>query len=394
MKVHSSQVQPVSAFKAGFSKALKPAHASVPESKNAFLSEGLKNHRTLHTLQGADIYFSSQSTRAKLDRFLEDPQARYLMFHFVREQTFPLGHLPKDSSTLLLSKTTTPAPLPSAEKSATPQPEAIARPEEQHVQLHWLHYTPLTEPTLLAQAQTLDFDSAQERLQEKHVAYIPATGDMIAQPVVQQAQQDKGLPTHPGVAGMGILSGALKHHIVEKSRPWAEKLHQVIRTLLPNGSLGPLTFHADGRITFLNRWTFQPSRYWEDPQGHAVKPYTLTRLPNGMLVQVLNKQTLGTYPVAEGVFRKALKERILSEIETVEKQRFVLLADPQTAACKPQPVVESEKAFGSFTPVKLAGTPVWPAAPRTDNPFALNVSAAYSPFHSTGLVSASPPLET
>jgi hypothetical protein len=393
VKVHSSQVQPFSAFQAGGSTVLKPAHASAPESKDVFLSGGLKHQRTLHTLQGADIYFSSQSTRAKLDRFLEDPQARYLMFHFVREQTFPLGQLPKDSSTLVLAKTASPEPLSSAGKSATPRPEVNAPPAEQHVQLHWLHYTPLTEPSLLAQAQTLDFDSSQERLQEKHVAYIPATGDMIAQPVVQRAQQDKGLPAHVGLAGAGLLSGALKHHIVEKSRPWAEKLHQVIRALLPNGTFGPLTFQADGRITFLNRWTFQPSRYWEDTQGHAVKPYTLTRLPNGLLVQVLNKQTLGTYPVAEGLFRKALKERILSEIETVEKQRFVLLADPQ-AACEPLPVTELEQSsVPPSVPLMMGGAPVWPA-PRTENPFAINVSAAYTPFHSTGMVSASPPLET
>lgn len=345
---------------------------------------GTEEKGPLQRLQEADVYFSSQSSRARIDRLLDAPDEKTLLFHFKKETTTPVPLPPGATSTLILLKEipqnlAAPAKTDkTTESTAAGQTLAVTagNAPEKNLRLQWVHYEPVTDATLMIQAQGLEFPPAspQDFPGEKRVAYIPKSGVLIAQPRIQTVQE-KGMPETVQAEPVKSILIPQAQTILEKTRPWALKVHTFLRQLLPAGQLGPIKLGEDGSISFLDRWSVNPVRYWQDSQGNPVKFFNLAKLPGGMLVHVKEKQAIGSFSIGDGAMRKAMKERILLEIEQLEKQGYTLMPE---ALLPQRPTAPLPGGF-AMQPSTQALSKVGKSGTYTTNPFAVQPAKPFTP---------------
>jgi hypothetical protein len=347
-------------------------------------TRNLAGERPLKALQQSDIYFSTQSTRAQIDRMLDTPGQNSLLFHLTPSDALPVSANASHMA-LLVQKLPVPASEVRRKKGASVLNNT---PPDHPVHMEWLRFRPVQNPALYLYPLTASAAAASnaaatdqfvtQRIPEKAVAFSAQTGELIPLP---DNKQDASPPT--------------PYPIEERHHPLREKIFHWFRERLPNGRLGPIELLADGTLRILNRWEFNPIRYWVNQRGNKVERLLLADLTPKLRVNILEKQSIGTFPSSEGAFRKALRERIVQEIETVEQKGYQLIKSaesvgssttPSTPVADPAP--QSPEGTGeaiaqSTEPPKptIKGETVGMTGLKAGatNPFRIRVSSQFQP---------------
>jgi hypothetical protein len=164
---------------------------------NPFIREKLP----LKQLQSSDVYFSSQSTRAKIDRLLDTPDAGHLMFNYAESlpgnSVLPSAvvatpgkrykalileknqsHIEYDAPPLSLN-TFNPLPIGfnASKGNVKSNSNSNSNTSPSSLQAEWVSYELITQPMLLLQALQLPFEKLKTRLGEEfRLAFAPKTG--------------------------------------------------------------------------------------------------------------------------------------------------------------------------------------------------------------------------
>ena len=270
------------------------------------------------------LFFSSQSTRAQVERFVQDKTLPGgLAFEFL-PRTSPMRRLfPQRMVALTAYRRAARKRVTreeernghSSKKRRTKNGKRGKAPAEPppmaHVRLYRLEYTPVVRAPLLIEALKLDFDK------------LPAHEDA----------------TRPNV--MLTRSGVLIPHrqfrrlgITRQPRPRVEKMLKTLRNALPSGALGRfLQIDPNGAVKLFEQFSFNPTFAWCDAQGQPLRAYHLERLPNGVIAEIFAKERLAEWEGAlrDPALRKRLREKILAEIERMEASGFAMKTTPSLA---------------------------------------------------------------
>ncbi len=258
------------------------------------------------------FYFSADSTRAKLDRFLNTAKpASTLLFNFV---TAP-GASPKDSShvALILEYKKVKDPI-LGKSTAEGQSKNAYRLD---VVLKRQDYNRVVDARLLSEARALN--ASKLPLQKK-------TGS----PNVLQTPE-----------GQLIVKSQFKALEIKKdTREWAKRLltqldkfsQTTIGQYLTRHISPLLRLENKETLVFFNRWRFNPVHTWRDKTENPLKPFNLVRLPNGTLGDVTSAKTIKTFigsemGLAEASLKRMVKDRVLLAMEEVETQDYSLIID-------------------------------------------------------------------
>jgi hypothetical protein len=300
-------------------------------------------------LQEQDAFFSPHSSRAKINGFLNNsPDNAHLIFNF---QPAP----PSLLSTILGRKH--PMALVARKwREHALQPQSLeegrdpAAPHSAGMAIEWIHYEPITNPTLLVQASKLNLlpPLPGEPIRENPVAFIPKTGTLLSAALMAQAG------------------------IQEKTRFLGEKLAKWLSQVVPEGKFSWVSVTPEGILTLFDRWKLNLVRYWRDSQGNKVQVLNLAQLPYGMTVNVHKREPLKTFVSTTGFFKKILKAEILSAMERAERQGHQLIPDPIF-----QEAAQKELDLGLPT-AKIPA--ITPGASEIPNPFAIEPTSVFNAF--------------
>ncbi|MBK8190428.1 MAG: hypothetical protein IPK79_08260 [Vampirovibrionales bacterium] len=273
------------------------------------------------------LFFSSQSTRAQVERFVQDKTLPGgLAFEFVPTQSparrwiFPqrltaLAAYRRQSRKRVASDDERNGRQNSGKKRRGKASKRAKQDSEPlplaHVRLYRLEYAPVMRPPLLIEALKLDFDK------------LPAPED-AAKPNVMLTR-DGALIPHRQFRRQGVT---------QRPRPRVEKIVQALRGALPGGALSRfLQIDPKGTVRLFEQFSFNPTFQWEDAQGSPLRAYHLERLPNGVIAEIFVKERLGEFEGAlrDPALRKRLREKILAEVERMEAQGLTLKTTPSLA---------------------------------------------------------------
>lgn len=270
------------------------------------------------------LFFSSHSTRAQVERFVQDKTLPGgLAFEFL-PRTSPMRRLFPQRLVALAAYRRAVRKRVSREEERQGSSSKKRRgktgkrgkapadpPPMAHVRLYRLEYSPVVRAPLLIEALKLDFDK------------LPAHEDA----------------TRPNV--MLTRSGVLIPHrqfrrlgITRQPRPRVEKMLKTLRNALPSGALGRfLQIDPNGAVKLFEQFSFNPTFAWCDAQGQPLRAYHLERLPNGVIAEIFAKERLAEFEGAlrDPALRKRLREKILAEIDRMEAGGFAMKTTPSLA---------------------------------------------------------------
>lgn len=339
------------------------------DSVNGLKTSLEKNKLDIKTLESHDVYFSSQSSRAKLDRFLDEETQRTMVLQFeVAESVTPKPFVTPPLA-LVLEK--------------FPQPPLRVGFQWQEVdpvyRLQKILFSPIQHQALMM--KTFGFDTQQPVILRpfhlKPIIRVEATQEFIPVPEVTSGVLDlnekelkpelKILESNstkiievkseqPETPDAGIPQSVFPQPVLgvkEHYHPIRDKVVSLIRRFLPDGKLGPLQIFENGDIHFM-KWTFNPIRYWVDELGRKVKVLHMAQLDKNTLVDVHDAVVIPLEPQEGSSIRKTIKETVLNEMTRIESQGYRL------------------KQAGESLPTELSQKPdlsVLPGGPTQDSPF-------------------------
>jgi hypothetical protein len=346
-------------------KSLQQTNDSIYGSQSALDKPKLD----IKALESHDVYFSSQSSRAKLDRFLDEETQRTMVLQFEAAETVTPKPFVTPPLALVLEK--------------FPQPPLRVGFQWQEVdpvyRLQKILFSPIQHQALMM--KTFGFDTQQPVILRpfhlKPIIRVEATQEFIPVPEVssgglgvtvaeldsvQQKTPDLNptaleTKTEPSDKSEADIPQAVFPQPVlgvkEHYHPIRDKVVSFIRRFLPDGKLGPLQIFENGDIHFM-KWTFNPIRYWVDELGRKVKVLHMAQLDKNTLVDVHDAVTIPLEPEEGASIRKTIKETVLNEMTRIESQGYRL------------------KQAGESLPAELSQKPdlsVLPGGPTQDSPF-------------------------
>jgi hypothetical protein len=286
----------------------------------------------IKALENHDVYFSSQSSRAKLDRFLDEETQRTMVLQFEAAETVTPKPFVTPPLALVLEK--------------FPQPSLRVGFQWQEVdpvyRLQKILFSPIPHQALMM--KTFGFDSQQPVILRpfhlKPIIRVEATQEFIPMPevsatVLAVTEKEPAPDSDPKTelkteqaasAETGILPAVFPQPalgVKEHYHPIRDKVVSFIRRFLPDGKLGPLHIFENGDIHFM-KWTFNPIRYWVDELGRRVKVLHMAQLDQNKLVDVHDAVTIPLDSQEGTGIRKAIKETVLNEMTRIESQGYRL----------------------------------------------------------------------
>ncbi len=261
------------------------------------------------------FYFSSVSTRARIDRFFNEAAPAALVFDFVSD-----GPLLRRASSVALQTEHRQVPDRVSFGPDTPgkntgkqNPEKI--PYRSDIDIQRIFYEPIVDGRVLMEALKIDFD----RLAEQNVS-----GKADLAPNVM-LRPDGQFILRPFFREMGVT---------EMTRPRLAAFLQILRNRLPERLFSSLIrIGDDGTVILLNRWKTNPTRFWVDKDNRRLKPFHLEKLANGVIADVRSKEPVGIFMgseagLADKSLRRIVKEKLLETVDTIERDGYVLKLEP------------------------------------------------------------------
>ena len=272
----------------------------------------------LENLQTRELFFSTTSPRAKIERFLNTPVLQQLCFPLVRLENAPwYKRLFQASNTaLILQKRPPEQPAAAAGKDA--KNAAPKAPTQLDVRL--VHYQPLMNvPVLLKMLQN----------------------------VTQK------LPLHQTTP---FLYNAAKDELVEaktataEPTPWAPVLRW-LKGILPENRFLHVD-EANGTLHLGTAKLWPLGQAWKTAEGQPLRRIEAIRLPNHQIGEVLKEETLETLtlaPQTNPLARKQVKDTLLKHLEAAEQMGYTLASETSTPAPVTVPAEQAPtlKAFST-----------------------------------------------
>lgn len=294
---------------------------------------------SLKTAEKSPQYFSAVSTRARIDRFLNQHAPASLVFDFVKE--VPSPDLPTHAALQVEHRRIPGLVSFNSDSKEAQNKKALYRSD---IAIQRIFYQPLTDGNVLTEALKIDFDQLK-------APGIP--GDTTLKPNVM-LRPDGQFIVQPQFAEMGVE---------EKSRPQLAKFLKTVQKWLPSALFSHfIRIEDDGSLLLLNRWQLNPTRYWVDKENRRLKPYHLEKLANGVIANILGKEPVGiiigsSTGLAEKSLRKNAKERLLAAVDSIEQDGYALKLEPLAPPPLPINPAVFAKALPSKAPNPFAAAP-------------------------------------
>lgn len=255
----------------------------------------------IEKLEHRDLFFSSQSARSHVERYLVERSAHRLSVRFERNAAQSwLDRLMNHANAVLLVEKSSAHPLRADKPLDKPKPAPRDR-----VAVRLLEFAEITDTPLLQKALV---SVSSEPFKVQRFAYVPKTGELHAEAAFEaQGIRREDRP------GWRSLMGWLR-----------EKMPYQPDTLRPVGVDDSLALRFGRRL----RW--EAAEQWRDQDGNPVQMMNLMRLDDSGLAQVVRVQeqseleTATSLPLGRPDLRKSWRDKIFSYIESVEQRGYFL----------------------------------------------------------------------